>query len=300
LTTGIIFDIKRFAVHDGAGIRTTVFLKGCPLSCWWCHNPEGQMQQPELILRPERCIGCGACVDACEQDAVLLDRGATSTDRERCTVCGACVEVCYAEAREIVGREMTVAQVMDMIERDSTFYDQSGGGATFSGGEPLAQPIFLGGLLRACKERDLHTTLDTCGFASWNVLEDIREDVDLFLYDLKLMDDARHREVTGASNEFILENLQRLSREGHRIILRVPIIPGINDDRENMQAIGLLAADLPGLERVDLLPYHRIGRSKYQQLGKRCPMPEVDAPTDETITRIARRLRGLGLVVTVA
>jgi pyruvate formate lyase activating enzyme len=200
----------------------------------------------------------------------------------------------------IVGREMSVAEVMDEIEQDVAFYDQSGGGVTFSGGEPLAQPAFLREILQACKTRALHTTLDTCGFARWDVLEEIRKSVDLFLYDLKLIDDARHHKVTGVSNASILENLRRLSRKGHRIILRVPVIPGINDDEGNIRAIAMLAADLPHLERIDLLSYHRIGRDKYRSLGRVCPMPEVDPPSDKRIAEIARRLRALGLDVNVA
>ncbi len=297
LTTGIVFDIKQFSLHDGPGIRTTVFLKGCPLSCWWCHNPEGQAQQPELILRPERCIGCGACVEACESGAIILDEDSVSTDRERCTMCGVCAEVCYAEAREIVGREMSVAEVMDEIERDAPFYDQSGGGVTFSGGEPLVQPTFLQELLRACQEKGLHTVLDTCGFAPWHVLETVREDVDLFLYDLKLMDDTRHQSFTSVSNGPVLENLQRLSGHGHRIIMRVPIIPGINDDEETLRRLGAFAARLPSLEYVELLAYHRIGRDKYHRLGKPCPMPETDPPSEDRMREIAERLRQLGVAV---
>jgi pyruvate formate lyase activating enzyme len=300
LTTGIVFDIKRFSIHDGPGIRTTVFLKGCPLRCWWCHNPEGQARQPELFLRPERCIGCGACLEVCEHGAISQDGERMVTDRACCTDCGVCAEVCYAEAREVVGREMTVVEVMDAIERDSAFYDQSGGGVTFSGGEPLTQPIFLGELLRACKAATLHTTLDTCGFAPWDIVESVRGDVDLFLYDLKLIDDVRHRKVTGVSNARILENLRRLSRKGHRIVLRVPIIPGINDDEETVHAIGAFAADLPSLERVELLPYHRIGQGKYGQLGKTCPMLETDPPSEDRMAEIARMLGSRGLSVSGA
>ena len=288
MTKGIIFDVKQFSIHDGPGIRTTVFLKGCPLSCWWCHNPEGQAMKPELILRPERCIGCGACLEVCEHNAISQDGERIVTDRERCTACGDCVQVCYAEARELVGRAVTVAEVMDEIERDTAFYDQSGGGVTFSGGEPLAQPEFLRDLLRACQAQGLHTTLDTCGFAPWEALDDVRQYVDLFLYDLKLMDNARHRAFTGVSNRPILENLRRLSRTGHSIVLRVPVIPGINDDEENLRAMGAFAADLPHLERVDLLPYHRIGRDKYRRLGKPCPMPETEPPSEERMDEIAK------------
>lgn len=297
MNAGIIFDIKKFSIHDGPGIRTTVFLKGCPLSCWWCHNPEGQAPWEELILRPDRCIACGACVEACDRGAITSDRVTIVTNRERCTACGACVEVCYAGARELVGRKVTVTDVMGEVERDRPFYDQSGGGVTFSGGEPLSQPAFLRDLLAACKAKGLHTVLDTCGFAAWEALDGLRAYVDLFLYDLKLVDEARHREVTGVSNGPVFRNLLQLSRAGHQVILRVPVIPGVNDDGANMRQIARFAATLPSLRRVDLLPYHRIGRDKYQRLGKDCLMPEVDPPTRERVTEIARMAAGFGLEV---
>jgi pyruvate formate lyase activating enzyme len=297
LVTGIVFDIKKFSIHDGPGIRTTVFFKGCPLSCWWCHNPEGQSPAPELVLRESRCIRCGACLEVCAQGAISWDGDVVSTDREKCILSGACVEVCYAEAREMVGQEMTVAQVMAEIERDIAFYDQSGGGATFSGGEPLLQRDFLLALLRACREEEIHTAVDTCGFAAWETLDSIRRHVDLFLYDLKLMDEARHRKFTGVSNELILKNLQRLSAQGHSIFLRVPIIPGINDDAENIRQIGTFAAALPHLKRVDILPYHRAAAEKYHRLNKIYSLPETRPPSDEKMAEITQILRGFGLQV---
>jgi pyruvate formate lyase activating enzyme len=297
LITGIVFDIKKFSIHDGPGIRTTVFFKGCPLSCWWCHNPEGQSPAPELVLRESRCIRCGACLEVCAQSAISWDGDVVFTDREKCVLSGACVEACYAEAREIVGREMTVAQVMAEIERDVAFYDQSGGGVTFSGGEPLSQPGFLLALLRACNEKGIHTAMDTCGFATWETLDSIRKHVDLFLYDLKLMDEAKHREFTGASNELILRNLQRLSARGHNIFLRVPIIPGINDNAENIRQIGAFAAALPHLKRVDILPYHRAAAEKYHRLNKVYGLPETRPPSDERMAEITQILKGFGLRV---
>lgn len=250
-----------------------------------------------MIFRESRCIRCGACLEACDQGAVSWDGDVVATEREKCTLCGACVKACYAEARQIVGQEMTAAQVMAEIERDIPFYDESGGGVTFSGGEPLLQRDFLLALLRAYKEKEIHTALDTCGFAPWETLDDIREHVDLFLYDLKLMDDARHRKFTGVSNEAILGNLPAISQRGHNIILRVPIIPGINDDAKHIRQIGMFAAGLPRLNRVDLLPYHHAGTEKYHRLDKVYGLPETRPPSDERMAEIAQILRGFGLHV---
>jgi pyruvate formate lyase activating enzyme len=299
LITGTVFDVKKFSIHDGPGIRTTVFLKGCPLTCWWCHNPESQARARELVFRENRCIRCGACEAICLQQAISSNGDVMVTDGERCTLCGDCVEVCYAEAREIVGQEMTVAQVMGEIERDIVFYDESGGGVTFSGGEPLLQRDFLLALLQACQEKEIHTTLDTCGFARWETLDSIRGYVDLFLYDLKLMDVARHREFTGVSNQVILHNLQALSRRGHEIILRVPIIPGINDDDENIHQVGTFAAALPHLNRVDILPYHQTGTEKYHRLNKVYGLSEVRPPSESRIAEIVEMIKGFGMQVKI-
>lgn len=299
MVTGLIFDIKKFSIHDGPGIRTTVFFKGCPLSCWWCHNPESQSSRREMMFRERRCIRCGACQAVCAQGAISMDGDVVSTDREKCTLCGACVEACYAEAREIVGREVTVAEVMAEIEQDVAFYDESGGGVTFSGGEPLLQRNFLLALLRACREKEIHTAVDTCGFATWETLDSLREHVDLFLYDLKSMDDARHLKSTGVSNELILGNLHRLSTLGHDIILRVPVIPGINDDDENIRQTGAFAATLSYLNRLDVLPYHRAGTEKYHRLNKVYELPEARPPSDERMAKIVRILRGFGLQIKI-
>jgi len=299
LVGGVIFDVKRFSIHDGPGIRTTVFLKGCPLNCWWCHNPEGQAPGPELVLRAGRCIGCGACLEVCPQGAISLDSGVARTDRERCDLCGACVEVCYTGAREVAGREMTVQQVVAEIERDIPFYDQSGGGVTFSGGEPLLQQDFLLALLQACRERGIRTGVDTCGYAPWETLDRVRRLTDLFLWDLKLMDDARHREYTGVSNRLILENVRALSERGHAIFLRLPIIPGVNDDDGNIRQTGAFAAALPHLARVDLLPYHPTGVGKYERLDQVYRLPDTRPPSDGRIEEIVDMLRGFGLQVKI-
>lgn len=299
LTTGTIFDVKRFSIHDGPGIRTTVFFKGCPLSCLWCHNPEGQRPEPELIFRANRCLGCGACVAVCCQGAISMDGDVPVTDSEKCKLCGACVEACYAEAREIAGREVTVAQLVSEIGRDIPFFDQSGGGVTISGGEPLFQKEFLLALLRECRRQEIHTALDTCGHASWEALDSVREYVDVFLYDLKVMDDRKHRKFTGVSNDQALDNLEALSQEGHSIVLRVPIVPGISDGEENIGETGALAAGLASVERVDLLPYHHTAIHKYAQLDKHYELRETRPPSDEQMTELAEALRRFGLPVQI-
>ena len=296
---GLIFDIRKFSVHDGPGIRTTVFFKGCPLSCWWCHNPESQSASQEVMLWDSRCIRCGACIPNCPLDAIDRDNGQVVTDRAACIVCSSCMDACAADAREVVGRKMTVDEVMREIERDLPFYDESGGGVTFSGGEPLAQRAFLSELLKRCKALGIHTTLDTSGYTPWKVLDRVRGDVDLFLFDLKLMDDSRHREFTGVPNGLILHNLQALSEHGHRIIVRVPVIPGITDDDDNLRRVALFTSQLPNLERVDILPFHDAANGKYERLGKTNRMPEIQSPSGERMQAIAGMLEAHHLIVKI-
>lgn len=288
LITGIVFDIKRYAIHDGPGIRTTVFLKGCPLACRWCHNPESQSPSPEIVFREGRCIGCRSCIAACSRGALSWGERGPTTDRDLCASCGECAAVCYADARELIGWEMTVEETMAAIEADRAFYERSRGGATFSGGEPLAQPEFLAEALAACRRAGIHTALDTCGSAPWEALERVRGSVDLFLYDLKILDAARHRELTGASNDLILGNLRALSEQGHAIRLRVPIIPGVNDDDASIHAIGAFAGSLPHLDGIDILPYNRMGIDKYARLDRPYRLGGA-APIDpERLREIAR------------
>lgn len=297
---GLIFDIRKFSLHDGPGIRTTVFFKGCPLSCWWCHNPESQSPSPEVMYWKSRCIRCGACVPTCAVEAISPNgSGPFSIDRDVCTVCGACVKACAADARELVGQCMTVNSVMDAIQRDAIFFEESGGGVTFSGGEPLMQRLFLAELLKACKALDIHTAVDTSGYTPWKVLDSIRGDTDLFLYDLKLMDDARHRHFTGVPNGLILHNLRALSERGERIIIRIPIVPGVNDDAANLHAVGEFASDLPHLERVDILAYHASALGKYERLGREYHLPDTQTPSDERMGEIQYLLEQHGLTVKI-
>jgi pyruvate formate lyase activating enzyme len=293
--------VQRFSIHDGPGIRTTVFFKGCPLQCRWCHNPESQAAQPEIMLWPDRCIGCQACLAACRHGAIRADGEGRRpiTNTAQCVACGACVKVCYADAREMVGWTPTVGEVLSLVARDVAFYDRSGGGATFSGGEPLAQPAFLLALLRGCRTHGIHTTLDTCGHAPWPVLDRVRSLVDLFLYDLKTVDDVRHRRLTGVSNGLILDNLRALSERGHQIVVRVPVVPGVNDDVESLAAIAAFAAGLPHLAGVDLLPYHPTARDKYRRLGRIYDLGDVPPPSQDRLAALAAPLRRRGLRIKI-
>jgi len=299
MVTGLIFDIRKFSIHDGPGIRTTVFFKGCPLSCWWCHNPEGQSFDAELVDRLSRCIRCGTCVLACQQGAVQLVNDIPITNRALCLLCGDCVEECAADARQIAGREISVQEVLDEVQRDLPFYETSHGGVTFSGGEPLSQVEFLYEVLKACKQIELHTSLDTSGYAPWDHLDMIREYVDLFLYDLKLVDNEQHYRYTGVSNQVILDNLEKLSNNGHRIVVRVPLIPGITDSQHNIQAIGGLVSGLGNVERVDLLPYHTSAEGKYNRLGLEYEMGGTTMPDETQVLELAETLEGFGLTVNV-
>jgi len=298
---GTIFDIKKYAIHDGPGIRTTVFFQGCPLSCWWCHNPESQSPRPVLLYRSNRCALCGTCIDACPQDGISIN-GFASTNRSECDVCGQCAEVCYHGARKVSGREMSVANVIYEIERDIPFYDQSGGGVTFSGGEPLLQRKFLVELLRECKARDIHTVVDTSGYATWEVFESIRGYVDLFLYDLKIMSTELHHKYTGVSNELILSNLQRLAESKAQIEVRIPLIPGINADSENLLQSASFLASLPNITGVNLMGYHDIAAAKYEALEKYNPLPSTTPPSDEIVRSAAKVFeeKGLKVITSVA
>lgn len=299
MKSGTIFDIKKFAIHDGPGVRTTVFFKGCPLGCWLCHNPESQSFEQELMVRDGRCTRCGDCVEVCAQDAVSLNGDSVRIDRYRCDLCGTCAEVCLADAIEVAGRDVTVAEVVEELEKDVVYYDESGGGVTISGGEPFAQPEFLLELLRTCKARGLKTAVDTSGHVAPDLFRSVAEHVDLFLYDLKIVDDERHREFTGVGVESIHQNLRWLAERGRAVVVRFPLLPGINDDDENVRAMGQFLTSLEKRPRVDILPYHRAGVDKYDRLGREPRLPETLPPSEGAVAAVARRLEGYGLHVTV-
>jgi pyruvate formate lyase activating enzyme len=293
---GVVFDIKHYAIHDGPGIRTTVFLKGCPLDCAWCHNPESKRPQPEFMWWPTKCIGCRSCVKGCPEGAVTIgDR--LVIDEKLCVGCGICVKGCYAEALELVGREMSVEEVMEEILRDSEFYRESGGGVTFSGGEPLMQPTFLAELLKACRGEGLHTAVDTSGHADSAALKKIIDHTDLFLYDVKHMDPERHRRYTGATNELALSNLALL--RGREVVIRAPIVSGVNDDEGNIGRMGEYVSAL-GFTEICLLPYHKAGSEKAQRLNRETAPPFVaEPPTEEILERLRGVLTGYGLNVKI-
>ncbi|HVP90327.1 MAG TPA: glycyl-radical enzyme activating protein [Terriglobales bacterium] len=296
--TGLIFDIKRYSIHDGPGIRTTVFLKGCPLSCRWCHNPEGIDSGPELMHWPSRCARCYACVAACPRQAIVRGpSGAVVIDKAKCDVCGRCAEACVYDAMQVVGRETTVEELVGEVERDRVFYEQSGGGATFSGGDPLAQPAFLGAALDALRERGIRTALDISGFAPAVVLDALAPKTDLVLYDLKVMDGARHRELTGVPNGPILENLRRLAGTGTEVWARIPLIAGVNDDDANIGATIAFLESLGTVRTIGLLPYHLGGLEKARRLDKEARFRLFEAPPEARLAAIEAAFRGAGFNV---
>jgi pyruvate formate lyase activating enzyme len=296
MSSGTIFDIKRYAINDGPGIRTAVFFKGCPLECWWCHNPEGQSSQPQLMFRENRCKLARACVEVCPQTAIGWNDGPTM-DWEKCDQCGKCADVCFAGAREMVGRNVTAAEVMAEIERDVLFYDQSGGGVTFTGGEPMLQTDFLQETLFLCKEQHIRTAVDTSGHTSWENIKSILPLVDLFLYDVKLIDESRHIKYTSVTNKLILNNLRKLAEAGRHIIVRIPLIPGINDDDENIELYATTLAKFPSLDGAEVMPYHDIGIAKYEALGMEYKLKDLKPPTDEQVNRVEEKLSNHGVAV---
>lgn len=295
---GLIFLIQRYSIHDGPGIRTTVFMKGCPLGCLWCQNPESFHVFPELMTHDIRCISCGECAKICPKAAISLNNQlGRKIDRSLCNNCFDCVDVCPTGALSRVGEYMTIKEVTEEIEKDTLFYDHSGGGVTVSGGEPLLQSSFVFNLLKACKEMGFHTALDTSGYGDWPAMEKVLSQVDLVLFDLKHVDPNKHHEGTGKGNKLIFENLRKISPK-NRVWLRLPLIPGYNDSQDNLRKIGDLAKEI-GAEKLSLLPVNQLGEEKCRALGRTLAMEKIVTPADESIQAVKKFLEDMGLDVTV-
>jgi pyruvate formate lyase activating enzyme len=297
---GTIFDIKRYAIHDGPGIRTTVFFKGCTLRCQWCHNPEGIQFEREIMFRPERCAeDCWDCVPRCPQKAISENGTIISINANKCDLCAICEDVCAYEAVAIVGRDVTVPEIIKEVEKDRIFYDESGGGVTISGGEPLAQGDFLLSLLDVLSEKNIHTAVDISGFMPYEILDEVSKRADLILYDLKVMDEHRHRVFTGESNSLILENLKRLSEKGTNTIVRMPVLKGLNDDPENIQSMVDFLLPLNKSWQINLLPFHRGGEGKLKRLKKKGPLVDFKTPSEKKLKEIKDKLSTHGFHVKI-
>lgn len=289
---GVLFNIQRYSLHDGPGIRTIAFFKGCPLSCKWCSNPESQRPKPELIFKASDCVNCGKCADVCKAGAISRSNP-HFIDRDKCIECGACVDVCPTGALEIKGKRMSVEQVLLELKKDENLFRRAGGGITLSGGEALAQPEFARELLKGCKEKGWHTAIETTGFATKQTIDEVFPFIDLALVDIKAINPSVHREGTGVDNRAMLENILRISFIT-KVIVRVPVIPGFNDNEEEIQAIGEFAQLMSNVDTIHLLPYHNYGENKYSLLGRIYPMGNTTSNPDEKIQQLKRKVESMG------
>lgn len=283
--TAMIFDIKRYAIHDGLGIRTTVFFKGCPLACLWCSNPESQAYQPELTYIPAQCLGCGLCEQLCPHQAISRTDQGMVVDHSKCNLCGICAENCPGDALQVIGRSVTVDDLFRQVVADRPFWDRSGGGVTLSGGEPLVQFDFVLSFLKLCKERYISTAIETCLNTNWETISTILPFVDHLICDLKIMDSDQHKINTGISNHRIKKNLESLLKSNADVLVRMPLIPGINDNKANLEDMGAFIESCRKGAKVELLPYHRLGEAKYRRMQKKYKMAHVSSPTKTEMDR---------------
>ncbi len=297
---GLVFDIKRYSINDGPGIRVTIFLKGCPLNCQWCHNPESISPKIQKLFTASKCIGCEECCRVCPVQACRLTPEGIVTDDSLCTLCGKCAEVCPTLATEMSGCYRSVDELLEIIEKERPFFDQSAGGVTFSGGEPLLYPDFLIEILDACGKHEIHRAVDTSGFVKTATLLEVAKHTDLFLYDLKMIDAEKHKLYTGVDNHLILENLKVLAASGAAIRARIPLIGGVNDDDVSINAAAAFVADLPGEKKpVDLLPFHDVAKGKDVKLGQERDLAGLCEPTPDDLERVIKAFAEHGLVASV-
>jgi pyruvate formate lyase activating enzyme len=293
---GLVYDLQRFAVHDGPGIRTLVYMKGCPLACLWCSTPQTQKQALEVLHVEVQCQRCGRCAEACPLDVITVsEEEGVQIDREPCTACGLCVEACLNQAWELVGTQTTVDELFREVDRDSPFYRRSNGGVTVGGGEPAMQHEFVVDFLKQCRQHYIHTAIETCGYVQPWRMEEILEHVDLVHFDIKHMDALVHKELTGASNEIILENARRAAAMRPTII-RIPVVPGCNDSDQNILATARFAAELgENLIRIELLPYHAFGSQTYARIGREYALADVEPPTAGHMERLKEMVESCGV-----
>lgn len=297
--TGIITEIERYAVKDGPGIRTVVFFKGCPLKCRWCANPETQRTVCQLMYWPVRCLGCKKCISICPEQALSFGVYGVEIDRSKCSLCGKCVDICNSRALTMAGENRSVNEIMNVILKDKVYYQTSGGGVTFSGGEAANQGEFLFELAKACKEHEITTCIETCGYAAWETYQKILPYIDGFFYDLKIIDEEKHKKLTGVSNRLILDNFCRLIRAGADVTVRIPVIPGINSTDENIQDTVIFLMENAPSCHISLLPYHRLGVAKYEKLGMKYNLGEILPPSDEEMKQLEQLFKEKGFYVTV-
>jgi len=294
IVMGKIFNIQKFCIHDGTGIRTIVFFKGCPLRCAWCSNPESISPDPQLLVTLNRCIKCNKCIDVCKNKAISIKNGKIYIDRIKCDLCGFCVEVCPTGALEITGKDFTVAEILKEVLKDVEFYNLSNGGVTFSGGEPLYQPHFVYDLASAIKSNYLNLAIETTGYAKWHNAKPILIQADEILYDIKMMDSEKHYKFTGVQNKLILENAEKSSKLGVKMTIRVPLIGGVNDSEENIRDTANFTANI-GVKKLHILPYHKFGEKKYEKLGRKMNT-DFYRPEDKWINELLNIIRSYGIV----
>jgi len=290
-----VLSVSRMTIHNGPGLRTVIYLKGCPLRCLWCSTPESQKANPEVAVYPNKCICCEECISVCPLEAIAVTDETVNIDRSLCNNCGRCVEVCHSEALQLLGQSWTIKELVDEVTKDSAFYKRSGGGVVISGGEPLLNPDFIVKLLRGLKEERIDIGIDTCGYVPWENIERTLPYIDFFLWDIKHMDTERHRELTGVSNELILSNARSVSKKNIPLYIRIPVIPGYNDSEENIRAICEFSQDLSSIVEIHLIPLHHLGKGRYDSLGRSYSIDDVPLITDNVLENLKTLVELYGL-----